>query len=516
MGNEKLQYHVKRPARPVDWTVSVPGSKSITNRALLMAALSKGEVTLNGVLFSDDSRYFLKSLQSLGFTLSIDEEARQVRLVGCGGSIPKKEGEIYVGSAGTAARFLTAMLGISDGRYRIQASPQMQKRPMKPLFDALLSLGSKIIWLGEPDHLPVEITGAYYAEEKVTAEPTLELTEQSFEIEEKKRTESTPEMGKNPVELALDISESTQFLSAFLLISPMFSKGLRIRITSKKTDGSYIRITRRMMETFGVQSTLTDGVYEVAAGATYERAVYQIEPDVSAACYFYGAAAITGGSAKVLHVHKSGMQGDLKFLDVLEEMGCAVCEEADGIKVTAPRREVGADEPTLDGTVSGDTVSSDIVSSDTVSSDTVSSNTVLSDTVLGYIASGDAAAQLRGITVNMNDFSDQALTLAAIAPYASAPVRIDGIAHIRRQESDRIHAIVSNLTRAGITCEEREDGVTIFPGQPQPCHIETFDDHRVAMAFAVMGLCAEGIVICDPMCCKKTFEQFFDVLDALM
>ncbi len=153
-------YQVKKLKRPIHWTVEVPGSKSITNRALLLAALTEGTVCLDGVLFSDDSRYFLRSLQSLGFRVDIREETCQVTVKGCGGRIPVSEGEIYVGSAGTAARFLTAMLGVSDGVWRIQASPQMQRRPMKPLFEALLSLGARIEWLGETWHLPVCLTGA--------------------------------------------------------------------------------------------------------------------------------------------------------------------------------------------------------------------------------------------------------------------------------------------------------------------------------------------------------------------
>ncbi|MCD8231305.1 MAG: 3-phosphoshikimate 1-carboxyvinyltransferase [Clostridiales bacterium] len=427
-------YRVKTLQQPPRWTVEVPGSKSITNRALLMAALADGPVTLNGVLFSDDSRCFLQALKDLGFSLDIRETERQVIVEGCSGRIPKQSGEIYVGSAGTAARFLTAMLGVSAGTYRILASEQMQRRPMRPLFEALFSLGAHIEWMGEIWHLPVRITGASAgnAYEKI---------------------------GRC---LRLNISESTQFLSAFLLIAPMFAGGLRIQITSEKKDGSYIRITRRMMADFGVTVAFRDGGYDIPRGTVYHKACYQIEPDVSAACYFYAAAAITGGYVKVKHVYSDGLQGDLKFLGVLEQMGCRICEEEDGLAVAGP-----------------------------------------------------APGALQGIAVDMNDFSDQALTLAAIAPYASAPVAITHIAHIRKQESDRIFAIVSNLRLAGITCEEQEDGVLIYPGQPKACRIETFDDHRVAMAFSLMGLCAEGIEILNPQCCRKTFENYFDILDSL-
>lgn len=427
-------YRVRSLKKPAQWTVEVPGSKSITNRALLLSALCKGHVYLHGVLFSDDSRHFLSSLQSLGYDVRIDEGQHTVELEGCGGVLPVQAGSIHVGSAGTAARFLTAMLGVSEGTFVINASEQMQKRPMQPLFEALISLGASVEWLGEAWHLPVRITGAGAQIRSLEQEAVLNL----------------------------DISTSTQFLSAFLLIAPMFPHGIRIHITSEKKDGSYIRITRKMMQEFGVEAGFDGCDYTVAPFDGYQKTEYQIEPDVSGACYFYAAAAMSGGSAKVKHVHWDSMQGDMKFLKLLEQMGCSLTEEADGIRLTGP----------VDG--------------------------------------------LKGLEVNMNDFSDQALTLAAIAPYASSSVKITHVGHIRGQECDRLHAIVTNLRNAGITCEEGDDWVCTHPGKPQPCKIETFEDHRVAMAFAVMGLGAEGIEILNPGCCKKTFENFFEVLDGLL
>ena len=428
------KYLVKKITEPVDWKVTVPGSKSMTNRALLMAVLSAGTVRVEGVLFSDDSRHFLACLVALGFTVEIEEEKKCVTVTGCGGRIPRGEAVIDVGSAGTAARFLAAMLGFSDGCYEIRCSAQMKRRPMAELFDLLSGAGAKITFLEEEGHLPVRITGAGAQIRSLEQEAVLNL----------------------------DISTSTQFLSAFLLIAPMFPHGIRIHITSEKKDGSYIRITRKMMQEFGVEAGFDGCDYTVAPFDGYQKTEYQIEPDVSGACYFYAAAAMSGGSAKVKHVHWDSMQGDMKFLKLLEQMGCSLTEEADGIRLTGP----------VDG--------------------------------------------LKGLEVNMNDFSDQALTLAAIAPYASSSVKITHVGHIRGQECDRLHAIVTNLRNAGITCEEGDDWVCIHPGKPQPCKIETFEDHRVAMAFAVMGLGAEGIEILNPGCCKKTFENFFEVLDGLL
>ena len=428
------QYLVKKIEQPVDWVVEVPGSKSMTNRALLMAALTDGSVELNGVLCSDDSRYFLSSLKSLGFEIEILEKQKKVVVNGCNGTIPNKNAEIYVGSAGTAARFLTAMLGMSDGCYTVQASEQMKKRPMEPLFNLLREAGATVTCLEQEGFLPIRICGRAHSsrtDEKLTVH--------------------------------LDISKSTQFLSAMLLISPMIKQGLDILITSEKKDGSYIRITRAMLKEAGVDVLFDGSNYSVLEHASYSKKRYLIEPDVSAACYFYGAAALTGGRTVVKNVHSNNSQGDMKFLRVLENMGCMVEETPIGIAVTGPK-----------------------------------------------------GGRLSGITVDMNDFSDQALTLAALAPYADAPVRMEHIGHIRLQECDRLHAMATELGRLGISCREEREAITIYPGQPAAGLVETYDDHRVAMAFSLIGLRTEGIVIHDPDCCKKTFENYFELLDKLL
>lgn len=430
---EENVYKVRRLNAPVDWVVEVPGSKSMTNRALLMAALADGTTTLKGVLFSDDSRNFLGSLQSLGFSAEIDEVAKVVVVTGLNGRVPVTGGEIYVGSAGTAARFLTAMLAMAEGTFVVNASEQMKKRPMKPLFDVLENMGAEIAYLEEKGFLPVRIRGIG---------------------------------GRLPADemchVQLDISESTQFLSALMLISPMVKQGLRIEVTSERKDGAYIRITRKMMEQLGAKAVF-DGVnYTMHSGIAYQSGSCQIEPDVSAACYFYAAAALTGGRTVVRHVTQDCMQGDLKFLDLLAQMGCTVSDTRDGIEVR-----------------------------------------------------GAAGGHLKGVTVDMKDFSDQTMTLAALAPFADSDVRIENVSHIRFQESDRIHAIVTELTRLGISCEEETDAITIHPGEPRAAVVQTYDDHRMAMAFALIGLRAEGIAIDNPMCCRKTFENYFEVLDRL-
>ncbi len=448
-------YEVKRASKPIVGRVVVPGSKSVTNRALFMAAMSRGHSVLEGALFSDDSRHFIGSLESLGYNVRVDEEKKCVELDGTSGDIPNKTGAIDVGSAGTAARFLTAMLALSDGEYTINATPQMQARPMDALFDALTELGARFEYIGESGHLPVKVRGRRFgtAEKKCKPEAGSEVI--------------LPEESAAMAVVHVDISRSTQFLSALMMAGVLVPEGLDIRITSEKTDGAYIRITAAMMKDFGCKVVYDGHDYHVAAGQSYNVGEYYIEPDISAACYFWAAAAVTGGSVTVAGSRYGMMQGDMKFLGVLERMGCTVIETADGINVTAP-----------------------------------------------------ADGVLKAVDVDMNDFSDQTMTLAAIAPFAQGRTRIHNIGHIRLQESDRIEAVLTNLRAMGIECgtfdEDGKEGIYVCRGLPKPAHIKTFDDHRMAMSFSVTGLMAEGIVIENPMCCRKTFENFYEVLESIL
>lgn len=428
------------------YEVVVPGSKSITNRALLMGALAEGKTILRGVLFSEDSRVFMQALQDIGFRVEIEETEKVVTIEGLGGRLPvtgpggKDPGrtadsgaglrKVYVGSAGTAARFLTALLALSGQEFVVEASEQMKKRPMEPLLRALKKLGACFEYLEKPYSFPFRICG---------------------------REE------KNPDYVELNIDASSQFLSALLLCGVMCREGITTRLTGTRSARAYVGISMDMMEQFGCRTEqLDENTYRVLPGQRYRSGEYQIEPDVSAACYFYALAAVTGGEAKVKHVHRTTTQGDIQFVDVLEKMGCLVREEADGIVVT-----------------------------------------------------GNRDRKLTGVHVCMSDFSDQTMTLAALAPFADGDTVIDGVGHIRGQESDRIRGIVTELGRMGISCEEREDGLTIHPGTVKPSLVSTYDDHRMAMAFSLIGCRAEGIVIDNPECCKKTFENYFDILTNL-
>lgn len=416
-----------------EYTVEVPGSKSITNRALLLAALANGKSTLSGVLFSDDSRHFIKSLISLGFRVEVDEAAKQVTVYGEGGNIPKKDAAIYVGSAGTAARFLTAFLGISRCHCRIDASEQMKKRPMKELFTALSSLGSTFSFTEKEDFLPVEFAN----------DAPLSATE-----------------------VTVDIDKSSQFLSALLISACLFPGDFTVHITG--THGmAYIDMTVAMMKQFGVRVEKPDATtFFIPGGQSYTAKDYFIEPDMSAACYFYAMAPLLGISMTVPHIPEHSLQGDVQFLDVLRQMGCSVTYNA----------EKGS-----------------------------------------YTAIGPADQYFSGVSVNLSSFSDQTMTLAAIAPFANSKTAIIGISHIKYQECDRFHAILNELSKVGITCREINDGdgIEIEPGTPTPAEIETYDDHRMAMAFSLLGLRVDGIVIKNAECCRKTFETYFEVLEQM-
>ncbi len=411
-------------------TVTVPGSKSITNRALLLATLAQGTSTLRGVLFSDDSRHFLKCVQDLGFDTVVDENAKTITVTGCGGTVPKSEASLYVGSAGTAARFLTAYLGISKGTYHMDASEQMRRRPMAPLLHSLQELGCQITYEdpSREGYFPFTLEGAGFTQDTIT----------------------------------VNIDHSSQFLSALLITSCLADRDFTVNVEGSH-GMAYIRMTCKMMEQFGVTTKQTaNDAFITPYGQHYAAMDYQIEPDVSAACYFYACAALLGVPVQVAHVHFNSLQGDVAFLKILEQMGCTLSEHKDGIVVYPPQ-----------GT-------------------------------------------LQGVTVDMSACSDQAITLAAIAPFAATPTTITGIGHIRFQESDRISAIVTELGKMGIRCEEdvhSPGSITIYPGTPKACEVDTYDDHRMAMGFALIGLKTDGIVIRDPGCCRKTFENYFHVLE---
>lgn len=409
--------------------VSVPGSKSITNRALLLATLADGVSILKGVLFSDDSRHFLKCIQDLGFNTVVDEENKTIRVEGHGGLVPLAVASQYVGSAGTAARFLTAYLGVSNGEYNMDASEQMKKRPMNPLLDSLKELGCEITFLEKDGFFPFILKSHGFS--------------------------------KN--EISIDIKNSSQFLSALLISSFLSKEDFTIHV--KGTHGmAYIDMTCKMMSQFGVDVVKADSsTFVIKKGQHYNALCYQIEPDVSASCYFYSMALLLNIPVLVENVHFDSLQGDVEFMKILTQMGCNAEDTSEGIIVLPPE-----------------------------------------------------SGLFEGINVDMSSCSDQAITLAAIAPFAKTPTTITGIGHIRLQESDRLSAIANELTKMGVKCDEMQDSITIYPSKPSKSIVNTYEDHRMAMGFSLIGLRADNITIDNPLCCKKTFENYFEVLDKLI
>lgn len=440
---EQNIYAVKCPKkinRNVLAEAIVPGSKSVTNRALLLAAMANGTSTIKGCLTSEDAKHFLECLKTLGFPVKEVPDGKlgsNITITGYGGEIPNKKAEIYVGSAGTAARFLVAMLAFSDGEYIVNSSEQMKKRPMQPLIDALKEAGVTVECMEEEGRFPLHIIGA-------------------------------GDKSRIPESFTVNIDKSSQFLSALLIAVGTQERKAEIKVVGSH-GLSYVDLTAEMMKSFGisVEKHSVDGQikYLFSGEGSYKACAYDIEPDMSAAAYFYALAAVLGTKVTVKGVRTNMLQGDVEFLKVLEKMGCRVQEQNDGSVAV-----FGAEPGMLQG----------------------------------------------GFTVDMSAFSDQALTLAAIAPFANAPITITGIGHIRLQECDRIDAMVKNLATLGIKVDEKADEVTIYPGTPKGGRVETYDDHRVAMSFALTGLRTEGVCIMNPSCCKKTFAEYFDVLEEVL
>ncbi len=448
-----IEKYTVRPLKNNDrFTVTVPGSKSITNRALLLAAMCEGPCTLNGVLFSDDSRAFLSCLKNLGFELTIDEEERRVTIEGTGGRIPNRKAGINVGSAGTAARFLTVFLAFAGGEYEMNASPQMCKRPMEPLISDLKKAGVEITCRGEEGHFPFTLKSS----------------------------------GITLTEMVSNTDISSQFASAILMASPLLENGIRLILEGSRTNGSYINITLRMMSEFGFSFTRKDNIITVSSCRNTncpEEAVitkrpgiscYDIEPDISAACYFYAMSPICGKIMQVKDVHPDSMQGDYQFIKFLEQLGCVAADDKDGVILSPPPKR-----------------------------------------------------EYPGLDIDLKDFSDQTMTMAVTAAFATSPTTIRNVGHIRYQESDRLHAIINELNRLGCKCSaiDEDTGIHIEPGAQygsaqhgtsyHGADIETYEDHRMAMAFALAGLRIPGVNILNPGCCRKTFGNYFEVLDSI-
>ena len=417
---------IKTITHPLNAVVRVPGSKSLTNRALLIAALANGTTSLRNALSSDDSKYFVKALKTLGFDIQLDEVKSEMAVTGLGGTIPSKKAELFIGNAGTAARFLSAFLTLGHGEYILDGEPRMRERPIGDLVDALHQLGVEL--------------------EATNNCPPVEIFAKG--------------LPGGKTKIAGNIS--SQFLSALLMVAPYAKSPIEIQVITELNSKPYLDMTIAIMQDFGVE--IERHGYErftINPSFFFPLPSYSIESDASAASYFFATPAICGGTVRVENISRKSKQGDIAFLDILQRIGCSIKEDNNSIEVTG-------------------------------------------------------TSSLKGADVDMRGIPDTAQTLAVIAPFASSPTRIRGIASARLKETDRIHATCTELSRLGIRVEEHEDGMTIYPcDEIQPATIQTYNDHRMAMAFSLIGLRIEGVIIENPSCVSKTFPHYFEVLDGL-
>lgn len=419
-------YEVTPVSGPIQGTVRPPGSKSITNRALIVAALAQGTTHLTGVLDSQDTQVMIESLNRLGIRVDHDPDTCSVEVEGCGGKIPRKEASLWLENSGTSIRFLTALCAAGEGEFVLDGNARMQQRPIRDLVNSLKQLGVDVECKEETGCPPVCVKAR----------------------------------GLSGGETSIAGNVSSQYLSALLMVAPAAQSAITINIQGEMVSRPYLDITLGVMAQFGVTiDRIQESLWKIQP-QTYQRPLaYDIEPDASAASYFFAAAAITGGRVTVDGLNQDALQGDINFIRVLEDMGCEIKRERNSITVQGK--------------------------------------------------------PLRGIDVDMNDISDTAQTLAAVALFAEGPTTIRNVGHIRHKETDRLNAIATEIKRLGIQVEEREDSVTIHPGTIQPATIETYDDHRMAMSFALVGLKVPGIVISDPDCTVKTYPRFFTDLEQL-
>jgi 3-phosphoshikimate 1-carboxyvinyltransferase len=419
------------PAGPLAGPVDLPGSKSLSNRLLACAALADGESQLRRISVGEDTRRMAAGLRALGVKLQVAETSATATLTGCGGFLPVVEADVDAGAAGTAMRFLTALACLSGGRCRLDGSPRMRERPIGPLVEGLRGLGARIGYEHREGYPPVTVLGG----------------------------------GLSGGEVAFHRPPSSQFISALLMVAPYAARDVLIRIDGPLPSRPYVDMTTWVMRALGVEVLESEGPrFVVPAGQRFRGGRFEVEPDASAATYFWAAAAITGGRTTVPGLSRDSAQGDAGFVDILGRMRCTVVADETGLGVQGP-----------------------------------------------------PAGVLRGGTFDLNDMPDAAQTLAVTAMFAAGPTSIRNVANLRIKETDRLAALGAELSKLGASVEVHADGLTITPpAEPRSAEIDTYDDHRMAMSFALAGLRIRGgVVIRDAGCVAKSFPGFFETLARL-
>ncbi len=408
-------------SQPIHGSIRPPGSKSLTNRGLLIASLADGKSVLHGALDSDDTRVMVASLRQLGISVDHNTATETITVYGNRGHFENPAADLFVDNSGTTIRFLTAVLAMAGGQYVLDGVARMRQRPIGPLTQALTTIGANVVAESANDCPPVRI--------------------------------SSSRLPGGLLKLRGDIS--SQYLSGLLMAAPLASEGIAIEIDGPLISKPYVIMTLEVMKAFGVecQHNAELSRFEVLAGQTYLAREYRVEPDASAASYFWAAAAICGGQATVVGLNQDSLQGDVGFAGCLQAMGCEVSFAKDAITVTGPAKH--------------------------------------------------------GIDVDMSDISDTVQTLAAVALFVDGQTRVRNVAHNRVKETDRIGNLAIELRKFGVQVNEYDDGLAISRGPMQGAVIETYNDHRMAMSLALVGLKQPGVVIENPGCVSKTYPNYF-------
>ncbi len=429
-------YRFESACGPLDAVVAVPGSKSITNRALILAALADGVSVLRNILLAEDSWLMIEALRALGIAVTVDETGCVAEVTGCGGNIPADDAELFCGNSGTTIRFCTALVALGRGRFRLDGIARMRRRPIGTLTDALQSLGVGIEFEDEIGFPPLTVHSG----------------------------------GLRGGHVAFPSPESSQYLSGLLMAAPCASSDMLIEVGADAPSVPFLAMTVRMMEQFGMP-VLADGIgaerkeirIVVESPRRYAATVYAVEPDATNAMYFLCAPAIAGGRVTVRGLGSGSIQGDLRFVEILRKMGCDVAIEKD--RVTVAR---------------------------------------------------DPGRRMNAVDADLGSMPDVAMTLAVLAVFADGVTTIRNVPNLRIKETDRLAALTRELMKLGAEVEERSDGLRISPpARPVPAAIDTYDDHRMAMSFALAGLRLQGLVVNDVECTAKTYPNFFTQFHAM-
>jgi 3-phosphoshikimate 1-carboxyvinyltransferase len=417
------------PIAKIEGEINLPGSKSLSNRALLLAALAEGTTTITNLLESDDTRHMLNALKQLGVKYTLSSDKTECIIIGNNGAFSCSDAqELFLGNAGTAMRPLSAALCLGQGNYTLTGEPRMKERPIGHLVDALGQLGADVTYLENEGYPPLNIKAN----------------------------------GLKGGSVSIDGAISSQFLTALLMASPLAKSEMKITIIGELVSKPYIDITLDIMKSFGVSVVNDDyKTFTIKAGQKYKAIEhFMVEGDASSASYFLAAAAIKGGTVKVTGIGRNSIQGDVAFVDVLEQMGARV--------------EWGETYVS----VSGDT--------------------------------------LHAIDMDFNHIPDAAMTIATTALFVEGTTTLRNIYNWRVKETDRLYAMATELRKVGATVEEGEDYLKITPPKNlKHAEIDTYDDHRVAMCFSLLALDKASVTINEPECTAKTFPTYFDVLKSI-